>query len=49
MPKRLRWSVHALLTVISLVTTGRAPRLPMVGPRDQQAVEERLANVIVDE
>ena len=25
MPKRLRWSVHALLTVISLVTTGRAP------------------------
>src|SRR5215207_11681340 len=48
MPKRLRWSVHVVLTVISFATAGRAPRLPVVGPRDQQAIEERLA-IVIDE
>ncbi len=48
MPKRLRWSVHVMLTVISLATSGRAPRLPEVGPRDQQAIEEKLA-IVMDE
>ena len=48
MPKRIRWSVHVVLTVISFATSGRAPRLPEVGPRDQQAIEERLA-IVMDE
>ena len=36
------------LSLISLATSGRAPRLPEVGPRDQQAVEERRA-IVMDE
>ena len=48
MPKRIRWSVHVVLTVISFATAGREPRLPVVGPRDQQAIEERLA-IVIDE
>jgi hypothetical protein len=33
-PKRFRLSVHVALTLISFVTTGRAPRLVAFGARD---------------
>jgi hypothetical protein len=42
MPKRVRLYIHACLTVIALATTGRAPRIVMVGPRDLPTFEERL-------
>jgi hypothetical protein len=36
MPTHLAFAVHFLLTVIAFTTTGRVPRLIVVGPRDLQ-------------
>jgi hypothetical protein len=41
MPKRSRLSVHVALTLISFVTTGRAPRVLAFGARDLVTVEMR--------
>jgi hypothetical protein len=41
-PKRFRLSVHVGLTLISFVTTGRAPRLVAFGARDLATIEKRV-------
>src|SRR5688572_25176619 len=41
MPKRFRLSAHVALTLISFVTTGRAPRLLAFGARDLATLEKR--------
>jgi hypothetical protein len=43
MAKRLRSSLHVAVTLIAFATTGRAPRVVAVGPRDLAACEQRLA------
>jgi hypothetical protein len=43
MPKRLRLSLHLTLTLVAFATTGRAPRVVAVGPRDLAVREERIA------
>jgi hypothetical protein len=47
MPKRFRLSVHVALTLISFVTTGRAPRLLAFGARDLATVEKRTGPIPV--
>jgi len=49
MPKRFRLSVHVALTLISFVTTGRAPRLLAFGARDLATVEKRTGPIPVRE
>ncbi len=39
MTKRLRLSAHVALTLVAFATTGRAPRLVTVGPRDLPTFE----------
>jgi hypothetical protein len=41
-PERFRLSVHVALTLISFLTTGRAPRLVAFGARDLVAIEKRV-------
>ncbi len=43
MPNRLRRFIHIALTVISFATTGRAPRLIVVGARELATLEESIA------
>ena len=45
MAKRLRLSLHVAVTLVAFATTGRAPRVVPVGPRDLAACEQRLAVV----
>jgi hypothetical protein len=45
MAQRLRLSLHVALTLVAFATTGRAPRVLPVGPRDLAVHEERLATV----
>jgi hypothetical protein len=42
MAKRLRWSLHVAVTLVAFATTGRAPQVHTVGPRDLSVREERL-------
>jgi hypothetical protein len=42
MQQRFRLSVHVALTLISFLTTGRAPRLVAFGARDLATVENRI-------
>ena len=41
-PKQFRLSVHVALTLISFVTTGRAPRLVAFEARDLATIEKRV-------
>ena len=45
MPKRFRLSVHVALTLISFVTTGRAPRLVAFEARDLVTIEKRVGTI----
>jgi hypothetical protein len=46
MAKRLRLSLHVAVTLVAFATTGRAPQVLPVGPRDLAIVEERLTTVL---
>lgn len=48
MAKRLRLSLHVAVTLVAFATTGRAPQVAKLGPRDLAVREERLTTVRED-
>ena len=48
MAQRLRLSLHVALTLVALATTGRAPQVLKLGPRDLDVRQERLTTLVDD-
>jgi hypothetical protein len=48
MAKRLRLSLHVAVTLVAFATTGRAPQVLKLSPRDLAVRQERLTTILDD-